>query len=389
MCKLNEDYLFQLIPKDYIYLTTTKTIIFQGMELKTDYLINIIHEFSLKYTLTNELCSNICSTILRKKYGKFYNYYISYLLEKKFIFLISNYYAGKKSRTYKINDTNIIFTKCKIYDKFLLKKHKKDFLVENFTQSKDSPIKEEIRKKLVDDLYHVQIDYNKSCDWLNNEKECDRIDLQKYFMNLMSIESIHGSYLYYQFDSYGRLHTNFTNLKKYIRNNYLTIDNKQLSEYDIKNSQPFFLGIFIKKTMGQNITDNMKYYFDVVKNGLIYDMILDKHPELYKTRDEVKVMIYKVIFGKNIDNKIESKIFKGIFPDIYKFMKEYKKDNYKELSHKLQRLESDFIFGNIISKIHEKFPNIRLFTVHDSIIFPTEYKEEVGLIFRNYLKDIL
>lgn len=391
MCRIEDrDHLLQLIPKDYIYLTKIDNIIYNGQNLKTDYLINIIHELTLKYSLTNEICHNICSTILKRKYGKFYKHYIDYLVEKKFITLISNYYVSKKSRTYKIND-NIEYTKCKIHDKFLIKKHKKEFLVKNFIKDTDSPIDEKLRNILIEDLYHIEIDYDKSYSWLNKEKENNNIDLQKYFLNLMAIEGINGKYLYHQFDSFGRLHTNFTNLKKHIRNNYLTIDGLQLSEIDIKNSQPFFLAMFLKQEFGENIPDEFNYYFDVVSNGLIYDIILDKYSHIYNSRDEVKIMIYKVIFGKNIDSKPESKIFKEVFPEVYNFIKKYKynRDSYKELSHKLQRLESDFIFGQDITKIKEKFPHIRLFTIHDSIIFPKKYKEEVNIIFKNYLKNIL
>jgi hypothetical protein len=39
--------------------------------------------------------------------------------------------------------------------------------------------------------------------------------------------------------------------------------------------------------------------------------------------------------------------------------------------------------------LKEKFPKIRLFTIHDSIVFPVKYKEEVNIIFRNFLKDLL
>ena len=45
------------------------------------------------------------------------------------------------------------------------------------------------------------------------------------------------------FDDFGRFHTNYTILKKEIRNNYLTISNEMLIEIDVKNSQPLFFAV--------------------------------------------------------------------------------------------------------------------------------------------------
>lgn len=394
MCRLSErGYLYQFIPKEYKYLIDCKKVDYNGIKLKTDYLINIIHELVLKYYFTNEINYNLWTSILRQKYGKHYNHYINYLLEHKFLYLVSNYYVAKKARTYKINiNKNFDVVRCKVDDKILIKKHKKDFLIRSFTQDSESPINDELKIKLIEDLYHVKLDYDCAFSWLNIQKENKTIELSKYFKNLTAIDSINDGYLFYKFDSYGRLHTNFTSLKKHIRNSCLTIDGKELSEIDIKNSQPFFLAVFLKKELGEEKFNNeLKYYIDVVKNGLVYDMFLDKYPDIFKSRDEVKVMVYKVIFGKNRDNKKECKIFKDVFPTVYNYLKEYKEisGTYKELSHVLQGLESDFIFSKVVTTIKNKYPHIKLFTVHDSIVFPTEYKEEVNIIFRTFLKKLL
>jgi len=393
MCRLGDrGYLYQFVPKKFSYLTKVKKISHKGMNLKTDYLINIMHELVIRYYFTEELSHNVWSSILRRKYGKYYNYYVSYLVEKKFLFMISNYYASKKARTYKININLIDMVRCRVDDNILIKKHKKDFLVRSFTQETDSPINKDLRLKLIDDLYHVDIDYESSLQWLNKEKKDKNIELLKYFKNLTSIDGIDCGHLFYKFDSYGRLHTNFTVLKKHIRNNFIKIDGKEVTEIDIRNSQPYFLAVFLKNELGEDkFNKELDYYVDVVKNGLVYDIFTDKFPDIYKTRDEAKIMVYKVIFGKNIDTKKESKIFREIFPTVYNYLKEYKEisSTYRELSHVLQGLESKFIFDNIVKTVKETYPYIRLFTVHDSVVFPVEYKEEVNLIFRNYLKNLL
>lgn len=385
-------YLYQFLPKEFEYLTKIKKIEYEGINLKTDYLINIIHELILKYYFTNENIFDLWSIILRKKYGVNYHHYIKYLVEKGFMFLVSNYYVNKKTKTYRINIDNLDVLRCKVTDAVLLKKHDKDYFYKNFYKDDiKSPIDSELRKKLIEDLYHIQIDYKESVNHLNTLKDSGKIDLNKYFKNLSSVDSIKGNYIFYKFDQFGRMHTNFTILKRYIRENFLTIDNQEVCEIDIKNSQPFFFACFLKREISEDmLNDEVKRYIECVKNGLLYDEFLENFSEI-QCKEEAKILVYKVLFGNNNDNKNENKLFKKLYPTVYNYIKEFKsiKDSYKELSHELQLLESNFIFGNVITEIKKRFPHIRLFTVHDSLMFPCKYKEEVILIFNQYLKKLI
>jgi len=393
MCRIEKrGFLYQFLPREYEYLTKTKKIQYNDHTLKTDYLINIIHELILKFYFTNELCHNLWSSILRRKYGKTYNIYIQYLVEAKFMNLVSNYYAGRKAKTYKLNITTLDIIRHKATDSILLKKHKKDYIYRTFTALQDSPIDVNLRKKLVDDLYNVEIDYDKAFKWLKEEKKSGKIELNKYFKNLSSIDGIDTGHVFFKFDSYGRLHTNFTVLKKYIRQECLTIDGQRVAEVDITNSQPFFFAIYLKNEIGEeNFNDEVRKYVDCVKNGLIYDEIQSQNPTLIKTRNDAKILMYRILFGKNGDKRSESKIFNSLYPTVYEYIKEFKylSDSYKSLSHQLQLLESDFIFNNVVKEIKEKFPHIKLFTVHDSIVFPRKYKEEINLIFNSHLKKLI
>jgi hypothetical protein len=177
-------------------------------------------------------------------------------------------------------------------------------------------------------------------------------------------------------------------LKKEIRQNFIKIDDQDIVELDIKNSQPFFLALLLKEEMN-NDDDEMKNYIWLVKEGLFYDYIMDKFKNL--TRGEVKLLTYKVLFGHNGINSIENKIFKSIFPKIYDYIIDYKRINndYRFLAHTLQKMESDFVFGKVIKEIYTKIEGIRLFTVHDSILFPMRYEKEVSNIFSKHLKELI
>ena len=85
----------------------------------------------------------------------------------------------------------------------------------------DSPINVDIRKKLVNDLKYVSIDSVKSFDYLNKLRKDNEITKEKYFKNYYSVCGIRDNNLYFIFDDYGRVHTNFTVLKKEIRKNNL------------------------------------------------------------------------------------------------------------------------------------------------------------------------
>lgn len=395
---ISRGYLYQFIPESFNYLTKIKKIEYKGVNLKTDYLINIIHELILKYyfhksdTIEREIKFNMWSTLLRKKYGALYNSYINYLIEKDFMFMVSDYYRNKKARTYKLNRLSIQnIIRVKIVDKIILKKNSKDYLKKTFINYTNSPIPLDIRDKLVNNLYDINIDVDSSIRYLNDQRYNKKISYNKYWKNVMSIENLGIQNIFFKFDEYGRMHTNFTVLKKDIRKNYITINDEPISEIDLSNSQPLFLAVLMKNELEPKhlINPEITRYFELVENGLIYEELMNKCD--IKDRDEAKIMMYKVLFGINGDSRKYNRMFYNIFPKVYSFITEFKdiNDNYKTLSHALQNLESNFIFNHVIKHIYEKYPNIILFTVHDSICIPLSYKNDIRNIFDYYKRKLL
>lgn len=387
----NDDYLFQFISKDFQYLTQQKTFQYKGINLKSSYLIHIIHELLVKYYFSSntEIKFNLSSTILRKKYGEHYNYYIEYLCINGFMSLVSKYYVGKKTNSYKL-DTKHIYDviRYKNYDKFLIKKNNNRYET-TITESGQSIILPNIREKLIDSLKEIKIDYDGAINFIKKMKDNKKIDESKYQRNLISIDNISNQHIYFNFDDYGRFHTNYTILKKEIRNDFLTINNEMISEVDINNSQPLFFAVILKKEL-THINGDTKKYFDLVKSGLLYDDIIAN--SYLKTRSEAKELIYKVLFGNNLKaNKKVNKVFKNLYPSVYEYILEFKEQrkNYKELSHELQKMESEFIFNNVIKEIYSTYPEIVLFTVHDSILFPKSYQEKVESIFNKHFEILI
>ena len=360
-------------------LSKSEQIIQNGHLLKREYLIDIVHNLIFRYYMKEENEFILNAVILKSRYGFIYNHYISYLVNNNIIHLVKNYIKGERSRIYKLNPLLLTerISRCQVMDRIILKKNTR------IITNKKNKIDDDVKLKLISDLKYVEIDEKEAKNWvlvncLNN--------FNSFNKNIYSIESIVENEIYHHFDDYGRLHTNYTVLNSHIRKNYITIDGKETFEIDIQNSQPFFLYLLLKD---DNINKKeLQIFKKIVLNGEYYEYITDKLK--LNNRKDAKDLTYKVFFGKNHFNCNYDKKFISLFPDIHNFIKNYKKNNngYKSLSHELQRMESELIFNNIIKKVYEYDPNIKLITIHDSIISSINNKDVITSIFNNEINKL-
>lgn len=375
----------QFLPESLEDLSKNKTFNYKNKRLKSAYLIDIVHNLILKYYFKKENKFHLMSTILKEKYGHLYNYYIDYLVDIKVLEMISNYQAGRNARVYKLND-KILKGRINRYrnsDNILLKKYRNNVSQIEEDGIKNKLIDDDIKSKLVDDLFYIEIQFDRSIFYLDNLKDNDS-DI--YNRNKYSVECINDKHIFYHFDNYGRMHTNFTILKSFIRKNCLLIDGEETCEIDINNSQPLFLTKIISDSDSKWIK---KEEFELFKyltiNGKYYQYVMD----YLKTTDKgsVKEMTYKVLFGKNASNSKADKVFGQLFPTIHHFIKLYKKEkgDYKILSYELQRAESNLIFNKIIKEVINIYPDIKIVTVHDSIIISKKWRNSVESIFKTKL----
>jgi hypothetical protein len=369
----------QFLPDCLLEISKQKYFNYKEQKLKSAYLIDLVHNLILKYYFKKENSFSLSAMILKDKYGYLYNYYINYLKDLNIIKLQKNYLKGSNARVYSLND-DILINKIHRFnneDKVLIKKYITKHL--QFELDKNNIIKKYIKEKLIEDLFHVEIDYSRSIFFLDSLKN-DDIDI--YNRNKYSVETINQKNIFYHFDSYGRMHTNFTILKSFIRKNCLLIDGEETCEIDIKNSQPLFLSKLIKDADSRWIDENEFNLFNIlVKNGNFYQYLIDNLNLVSK--EDAKNLTYKVLFGQNRPNSKSDINFIKLFPTIHNFIKIYKKEkkDYKILAHDLQKAESNLIFNQIIKKISDENPDIRVITVHDSIIVQKKWKDLVSTIF--------
>ena len=378
----DKKFSMQFLPQTLVDVSNRKKIIFKDQSLKSSYIIDIVHNLLLKYYFKKENIFNLSSVVLKEKYGHLYNYYIDYLIDRGVLILLKKHNKGKNARIYRLSKQIIEgeVTRYKNIDAILLKKYRKSIeSVEN--KSFDfNPIQSQVKSKLIEDLFTVEIDYSKSIFFLDSSIQEHEI----YQKNKYSVESIKDRHIFYHFDNYGRLHTNFTILKSFIRKNCLLIDGEETYEIDIKNSQPLFLTKLIEESQYQINVTEFEFYKLLAFSGTFYKFIQDKFS--LKDKKTTKDLTYKVLFGKNYQNKYD-KSFGTIFPSIYEFIKCFKKDrgDYRSLSYELQRSESNFLFNIVISKIYDTHPHIKIITCHDSIICKSSDKEVVNEIFNKLL----
>jgi hypothetical protein len=162
-----------------------------------------------------------------------------------------------------------------------------------------------------------------------------------------------------------RLHNNLTNLYTPLRN-HLTYKNKQLVQCDLRNSQLVFLYLLMKD-YHINPTELEKFKVVVCEYGF-YEFFAEKIGVNLtdKTRKEFKIFVFEhLLFGANKTKLTDlENIFKEEFPNTFYVIQSIKTDNYKDLSIKLQRKESEFIF-ECIRKLNRSIP---LLTIHDSVV---------------------
>ena len=381
-------HLTHLVPQDFI---RSPQILVQK-ESKTiplikDYLCDLFSYIYFKHLIyynerdQKEVMIPLSSTMLRKKYGVNYMQYIQYLLDEAYIRKVRNYTKGSHSNTYKLVVWKVESIQLQEY------KNSNYRLIHNINRlllnsnNNSSIYSKQLLKSIKSNLQSVTINKNNGINYLKNLYPSQSNG--KYIKNYNSILSINDRNLYLISDEHGRIHTNFTTLKKELRNQFLRIDGESIKEKDISNSQALFFLYLLSKNLNCSVdhSELLRFQKDVA-NGVLYDNLALGSG---KTRNEMKELFFKYLFGKR---NSRFKEFKIPYPTISKFIWKYKIQigDYKLLSHELQLLEGDFIFNGICKELSKQ--KIKYFTVHDSVCVKASDYDLLDSIFENKLNDL-
>jgi hypothetical protein len=175
---------------------------------------------------------------------------------------------------------------------------------------------------------------------------------------------------------------------------YLRCDDLDLWYIDIRNSQPFLFLYFILNELQGEITEDVQKYMDLVRTGKLYEhlmkelnrtdlldkdnLTLEEEWELDCKRSMFKIDFFsRIFFGKGDVNSKERQEFDKCFPTVSRIISKMKKDNYKDLSIKLQRFESSLILDRVFYRLVTEYPNSYALPVHDAVICESRIKDIV------------
>lgn len=251
----------------------------------------------------------------------------------------------------------------------------------------------------------LTLDYSKSKSCLENE-----IAVRKNYKSPYQIAKTSRSLKKFDsgnrsgwFDhSIRRFHWFGTYTNKEFRR-FLLFNGKRLVELDFANFQPLLqCGMFLQDLWDNNAlmmeisdeivnscraiarsdryNDELEQYRLLTQEGRLYHWY-EKECELKMSYDELKECVLKSIYSSNESRNGNvcklRRVQYSHFPTLYYLCWLIKKENYKNLARLLQRMETTIMYQHIVYSIFETYPQIPIYTIHDSILTTEEFIEPV------------
>ncbi|WP_312390929.1 hypothetical protein [Chryseobacterium sp.] len=355
-----------------------------------------------------------------------YSEYINFLLEQGLIIKVSNYGVDiGECNHYDIADEYyknevIDYT---ITDKTLLKAIEKTTYKVNENKFNKRLYCEQKRPHLIkffDDK--LEIDEVKALEIVNpllKKGEVRKYTSARHLINEFKYKDWHYSV---KPDTDNRLHSSMTRLNKILRPR-ITYNSERLGSVDIKSSQPYFFCVILKAIMNQDKdllkrigatkllsnkhikrlfnlkVDKRKIdnYINLVINGDFYEyfssILQIKYNEvgepyrvvsnfssknklftqptrtiIFKSeRDLAKDVVMEIFFSKPKTTIPEAKNFKQEFPSVFEVMSQIK-DMGVSFDGLLTNVESYCLLDCVAKEFSEEYPDIPLFSIHDSLV---------------------
>jgi hypothetical protein len=277
----------------------------------------------------------------------------------------------------------------------------------------------------------------------------EKLELKKAENYMRSLKNFHYQEFWVSRNpkSDNRVHTNLGNMPKLFRKG-VKYDGMNLAGIDIKNSQPFFLIVLLDSIMnrgkeesnnrvinkieelgysgtmlrtlseslyGIGFQDEYKIIKQDILSGKFYDNLEDKfnfdrsikgkymrrffckdsktQPMYFfdSKRDVVKRLVLFFLYKANQSSEkkedVDYLIFKKLYPNFCIVLEFFKERNSKDLPKLLQHIEADCVIDFTCKRISEKYPNMPLFTIHDSIISTEDNVNILEIEVNKYLKE--
>lgn len=412
--------------------------------------INLVNRlpFQHKDDDENDGVAYLYSKIMKKAYHDEYSRYISFLIKKGFIELVSKHdTSNNKSRGYRINPkyTKIKFTSYEITDKTLLNRMRNNKFTKDDIENKR--FCESKRPHLVK-WFDENLTINKD-DVLEEIKELLQTDETKYKGSMYSTFDIFNKKFKFSIDpkTDNRLHTTFSMSDKLIRK-YIYYKNENINGLDVKTSQMYFLCAILKAILAKDLSilDRIEatkilddkiifrlFHLQIDENEVneFIKSVVEHKQDFYVSfskkinisynekrlpiRKEFKVIKDKSKWKKGVEpykikpykneralakraiveilnsspktKIVEALTFKQEYPSIFKIISCIK-DYGIELWRLLNYVEAYCLLDYAAFKFAEKYPNIFLTSIHDCLVTTASHIELLEQEIKQHIKDV-
>lgn len=267
---------------------------------------------------------------------------------------------------------------------------------------------------------HFSIDTDKAATVIQGLVDSHKITARSGVKEMEKVARFNNSAtdpvsLYVKRDQYGRIHTNVTNLKKEIRRDCITCDGKPVASVDIKSSQGAFLCAILARFAGEStlnvtvdpyldsvvrrcswmdrtvVADEYERYhgllvshglYEFFANELSEDLDLDVQVSRQEAKKEFLAMLFApryIDWRKHPVRAAVRRVWEQHFPNLLRCIDMMKQESYASLAHLMQKIESAFVYDRIIPAIMDEI-GCHFCTVHDSVVVPEEFADDVKRI---------
>jgi len=340
------------------------------------FIINLIYEQRTLYKNAEEFVP-LKAIYMRRMIGRSgftYNDYINILINKGVIACDRHYIKNEKSYGYKlcapysdVRHKQISINSASLQDNIIrwqeLRKPYGNLRnkIDKFTK---------VHRHIYTFLEMVEINYEEAL------KSIDELPVHEYNSVKISIDKIHNKEFYIHRDEFGRVHTNFTNLKSDLRK-FLSYKDQNLVNIDIANSQPLLLFLAIPSIFSSIRCTGAIYFDDIPPDVLLYKRLVEQgrlYEFLMQHASETDRNAFKEnFFRETFFGKKTSSLFCDLFPTIGAKVRRIKRKDYRRLAWMMQKNESKLIITNICGRIMKEHPDMFVGTIHDSILTTAEH----------------
>ena len=350
------------------------------------------------------------------------------------------YKPGEKCKWYRLAHPYKVvgFQEYTITQSAFLTRLKKNELERKQTAKQHSHLTKHFNENLTIDtdaaIHTINMQYEEQIALPPEERKKNKNGIGKdpYTVYSYSYSAIHKfseqSFSYNVSDTNKRLNTNLTSIPKIVRP-HITYSGEPLANIDLKNSQPFLSLVLLQPWFYETNTSNQEggrldfscispsvrqsipmlsdtsysptsplmlhkitettdnvivtNYSRLVCSGELYDHILKEMNDSTMNRDDVKRDFLRAMYSDNRFTQCPVKrMFRQLFPEVYQLFTLFKKHERKALPLMLQQIEATLILERVTRRIAEEFPDLPIYTIHDSVVTLMAYRKHIEQIMQ-------